>query len=68
MMIQGLWDKQVKAIIEVKLGKSDTDSYRYESMTALLDWWETINKDKCDKHCNDQWKHFSRFLFQLMEF
>ena len=39
-MIQGLWDCQVDAIIEVKLGDSDADTYKYESMTPFLGRWE----------------------------
>ena len=62
-MIRGLWDLQVESIIDVKLGNADTDSYKYEPMAALLDWWETINKYKHGKYCNDQNKHFSPFVF-----
>ena len=29
-MIQGLWDIQVEAIIDVKIGDADADSYKYE--------------------------------------
>ena len=29
VMIQGLWDKKVEVIIDVKLGNVDTDSYKY---------------------------------------
>ena len=54
-MVQGLWDQQAEAIIYIKLGNADTDSYKYEPMAALLDWWETINKYKHVHHCNDQW-------------
>ena len=39
VMIQGLWDCQVDTIIDVKLGDSDTDMYKYEPMTALLARW-----------------------------
>ena len=35
-MIRGLWDRQVEAIIDVKLGDADVDSYKYESMAALF--------------------------------
>ena len=35
-MVRGLWDCQVNAIIYVKLGDADADSYRYEPMIALL--------------------------------
>ena len=36
VMIQGLWDCQVEAIIDVKLSGADADSYKYEPMAALL--------------------------------
>ena len=52
-MIQGLWDRQSKAIIDVKIDNADADSYKYEQMAALLDWWETIKKDNHSKSCND---------------
>ena len=29
VMIQGLWYQQVEAIIGVKIGDADTDSYKY---------------------------------------
>ena len=64
-MIQGLWDRKVEAIINVKLGNSDMDSYKYEPMAALLDRWETIKKDKHGKHCINQRKHFSPFVVSV---
>ena len=64
-VIQGLWYQQVEDIIDIKLGNSDTDYYKYELMTELLALWETIKKDKHDKHCNDQGKHFSPFVISL---
>ena len=38
-MIQSLWDRQVDAIIDVKLGEADVDSYKYKPTTALLARW-----------------------------
>ena len=35
-MILGLWDLQVDATIDVKLGDADADTYKYETMTSLL--------------------------------
>ena len=66
-MVLVLWDRQVNAIIDVKIGGTDADSYKYEPMTALLARWETINKDKHGNHCHDQRKHFCRFFYQWME-
>ena len=53
-MIRGLWDLQVEAIIYVKLGDADSDSYKYEPMATLMSRWETIKKDKHGKHYNDK--------------
>ena len=53
MIIRGLWDQQAEAIIDVKLGDADTDSYKYYPMISLLTWCETIKKDKHGKHCNN---------------
>ena len=39
MMVWGLCDRQVYAIIYVKLDYADSDSYKYERMAALLAWW-----------------------------
>ena len=61
-MIQGLWDRQVNASIDVKLGDSDADTYKYEPMTSLLGRWEKIKKYKHCKHCNDQWNFFTFVL------
>ena len=52
-MIQGLWYRQVESILYIKLGDDDAGSYKYEPMAALLDWWETIKKDKHVKHCKN---------------
>ena len=57
-MVRGLWDCQVNAIIDVKLGDDDADTYKYEPMTSLLARWENIKKDKNGKHCHDQRKMF----------
>ena len=65
MMIRGLWDLQVYAIIKVKIGDTDADKYKYEPMKSLLTRWERIKKDKHGKNWNDQRKHFLHFiLFQ----
>ena len=53
-MVQGLWDRQVDAIIDIKLGYADTNSYKYEPMETLLARWETIKTDNNSKHCHDQ--------------
>ena len=67
VMIRGLWDCQVDAIIDVKLGGADTDKCKYESMESLLARWEKIKKDKHGKQCHDQRKCFCRLFFQWTE-
>ena len=62
-MIQGLLDRQAEAIIDIKIGDADAYSYKYDPMAALLDLWETINKNKHGKHCHDQRKLFSVCYF-----
>ena len=57
-MIRGLWDCQVDAIIDVKHGDADADTYNYKPMTELLTRWENIKKYKHVKHFHDQRKHF----------
>ena len=38
-MIEGVWDRHDKAIIDSKLGDAGADSYRYEPMVAIISWW-----------------------------
>ena len=64
-MVQGSWDCQVDAIIDVKLGDAGADSYKYEPMSALLAQWETIKNYKHGKHCHNQRKHFSPFVISV---
>ena len=64
-MIRGLWDCQIYAIINIKLGDSDVDTYNYEPMTALLARWEKIKKDKHGRHWHDQQKRFSPFVLSV---
>ena len=61
-MIQGLWYRQAESIIDIKLGDTDVNSYKYEPMAELLDWWETIKKGKHGKNCHDQQKYFPLFV------
>ena len=65
VMIQFLWDQQTESIIDIKLGDTDVDSYKYEQMAALLDWWETIKEDKHSKNYHDQRTHFSLFVLSV---
>ena len=53
-MVRGLWDRQVNAIIDVKLGDANADMYNYKSITSLLARWEKIKKENHGKHCHNQ--------------
>ena len=64
VIIRGLWDHKVDAIIDVKLGDADTDTYKYEPMTSLLFRWENIKKDKHGKYCHNQ-RIFSPFVLSV---
>ena len=65
VMVQGLWDCQFDTIINVKIGDSDEDLYKYRPMAALPARWETIKKDKHGKHWHDQQNHFSPFVLSV---
>ena len=62
MNIQGLWNIQVEAIIDIKIGDDDADSYKSEPMAELLAQWETIKKEKHGNHCRNQQRK-NRSLF-----
>ena len=65
VMVRVLWDCKVDTIIDVKLGDADADTYQYEPITALLARWENTKKDKHDKHCHNEQKHFSLFSLSV---
>ena len=65
VVIQGLWSGQVEAIIDVIIGDSGVDSYKYEPMEALLFCWKTIENYKHGKNCNEQRKHFFSFVLSV---
>ena len=61
----GLWDRHTDAIIDVKLGDADTESYRFETMVGLLYQWDNINKDNHGNHLHNQLKQFSNFVLSV---
>ena len=40
VLIQGLWEVQTDAIIDVIFDDADIYTYRYEPMDKILDFWE----------------------------
>ena len=61
-VIRVLLYRQTNAIIDVKLGNSNADTYRFEQMVTLLDCRDKMIKDKHGKHCQEKRKHFSLFV------
>ena len=37
VLIWGLWDRQTGAIVDIKLGDADVDTYRFDPMVTFLD-------------------------------
>ena len=65
VLIRGLWDRHIDAIIDVKLGNADTDTYRFALMVTLMDIWDKMKKYKHERHCHKQHKPFSMFLLSV---
>ena len=64
-MVRGLWGRQIEAIIDVKLGDTDTNLYKYEPIAALLAKVGNYQKDKHSKNCHDQRKHLPPFVLSM---
>ena len=65
MVIRGLWDRQVDAIIDAKIRDTDAYMYKYDPTASILARKENIKKYKHVKHCNDQQKHFLPFVISV---
>ena len=61
----GLWERQTDAIIGIKFGDFDADTYEHESMYKLLDGWYNQNKDNHGKHYHKQRTRFSLFVLSI---
>ena len=62
MSIQGLGESQIEAIIDVRFGDADAETWKPEGMDNLLARWEKIKKDKHGQHHQDKGKFFSPFV------
>ena len=49
VLIWGLWESKTGAIIDVRFGYSDRDTYKKDTTKPLLSWWVKENKDKQSK-------------------
>ena len=65
VLIRGLWERHTDAIINVRFGGSDKDTYNHEPMDKILASWEKQKKDKHGKHFHEQRKHFSLFVLSV---
>ena len=54
VLIQGLWKSQTDAIIDVRFGDSDADTYRKEPMEKILARREKEKKDKNGNNCHEK--------------
>ena len=65
MSIRGLWEIQIGAIIDIRFGDAEADTYKPEVMDKLLVQWKKIKKEKHGQNCYNQQKHFSPFVFSV---
>ena len=63
--IRGLWKTQTEAIIDVRFGDADTETWEPYRMDKLLAGWEKTKKDKHGQACYDQQRHFSPFFLSV---
>ena len=63
--IWGLWEILTEAIIDVRFGGADTDSWNPSIMDNCLPGWEKLNKDNNGKACYDQRRNWSQFLLSV---
>ena len=54
VLIWYLWEIHTDAIIDVRFGDSDADTYKYDPMYKLVDCWDKKKKDNQIKHCHKQ--------------
>ena len=64
VLIQGLWKSQTDAIIDVRFGDSDADTYRKEPMEKILARREKEKKDKNGNNCHEK-RIFPLFVLSL---
>ena len=58
MSIQGLWEIQTDAIVDIRFGDADAETWKTEGMDKLFPRWEVFNKDKHRKHFHNQQKKY----------
>ena len=63
VIIQGLWEIKTDAIIDVRFG--DTDADTYEPMDKLLVFWYKENRDNSGNQLHEQRKHVYQFFLSV---
>ena len=63
--IWGLWESQTEAIIDVRFGYADADSWKPVRMDKFLSGWEKLKKEEHGQSCYDQGRYFSPFVLSL---
>ena len=59
MLIRGLWEIQTTAIIDVRFGDADAETYKTKEIDKIFPRWEQMKKYKYGQQCHDQQKLFS---------
>ena len=65
MSIQGPWESQIEAIIDIRLGDADAYTWKSFIMDKLLNGWEKTKKEKNGKDCYGQQRKFSPFVLSV---
>ena len=65
VIIWVFWELQTDAIIGVKFGDTDNDTYKNDLMDKNLNRWEKQQTNNHGKRCHKQWKHFHPFVLSV---
>ena len=68
VLIRVLWESQNEAIIDIRLGDLDCESYKKETIVTLLTWWGKEKNYNNGKHWHEQRKYFFSVLSLLTAF
>ena len=60
--ILGTCESHTEAIIGVRFGDADAETWKSEGMDNLLPLWEEMKRGNHGHHCHYQRKHFSSFV------
>ena len=65
MSIRGLWEIQTEAIIGIRFGDSDAETWNKKGMDKCLPKWGKSKKEIHGQYCHDQQKNFSLFSLSV---